>query len=395
MISGAELDANATASSGREGRTAFDGPCTIRFKAERGDNYRLALRRSQPFAQRYGKTVSEIHVVRAFVNVVDGMKEGLDSAYGADLRTAFPRRVVVGALCRGIKNEDAVLGVIDQMAMWAGQQYEGKPIPAAVGFMQNDTQGSVSFRDFCDEKFSAVVSNGFDTLVACNFGGQVIGHETLTAPASPLPFAPYRLAAVADWAGDGRLAIVLNRVGEILVFQDKQLIFARRAGQWHFLTHEPLITQMRLPQMDRVRRAVYETCLDASLARSGACIGVVASYLSYGWERVLGTASDNLSIPRSTKSQVVSLMVGNRRFQELDRRLRAELVALDGATLIDHAGVVLAAGAIVKIQTGSSEGGRLAAAKELSKRGLGIKVSQDGRISGFYLGREEPIFTVM
>jgi hypothetical protein len=395
LISGAWLAPGEQRSTARSSRAAFAGPCTIEFKADRGDTYRLALKRSQPFERKSGQALSEIHVVRAFVEVIKGMKHGLDSWYSADLRATFPRRIVARALCNDKTQEEAVLAAIDQMSLWAGQQYEGKPIPAAIGFVPGDHAGLATFHDFCLEKFSSVVSNGFDTLLACSYGGQVIGHETLSNPPETPTFAPYRLAAIAGWACDGRLALVLNRVGEILVFRNKQLVFARRAGLWHFLTHEPLITQMRRPQDEQVRRAVYETCLDTSLARSGGCIGIVDSAHSYRWERVLCTPSDTLHPAQSTKTKVISAMVGNRKFHALDRRLRQELAAIDGATLIDHTGTVLAAGAIVKVQTGSSEGGRLAAAKELSKRGMGIKVSQDGKISGYRDGAEDPVFTVM
>jgi DNA integrity scanning protein DisA with diadenylate cyclase activity len=395
LISGAWLEPGERASTARSSRAAFADPCTIEFKGERGDTYRLALKRSQPFERKSGQALSEIHVVRAFVEVVKGMMHGLCSWYGADLRATFPRRIVARALCSDRTEQEAVLAAIDQMSLWAGQQYEGKPIPAAMGFVPGNHAGLTAFHDFCQEKFSAVVSNGFDTLVTCSYDGQVIGHETLAAtPANPT-FAPYRLGTIADWACDGRLALVLNRVGEVLVFRNKQLVFARRAGHWHFLTHEPLIAQMRRPQDERVRRAIYETCLDASLARSGACIGVITSAHSYRWEKVLCTPSDTLQPAQSTKTRVISAMVANRKFHELDRRLRQELAAIDGATILDHEGTILASGAIVKVQTGSSEGGRLAAAKELSKRGLGIKVSQDGRISGFRDGANDPVFTVM
>jgi DNA integrity scanning protein DisA with diadenylate cyclase activity len=88
-------------------------------------------------------------------------------------------------------------------------------------------------------------------------------------------------------------------------------------------------------------------------------------------------------------------MTEHHRFYALDRRLRQELVAIDGATVLDSEGRILAVGAILKIDGGSSGGGRLAAAKELSKLGLGIKVSQDGGIRGFHDGNKEEAFIVM
>ena len=78
-------------------------------------------------------------------------------------------------------------------------------------------------------------------------------------------------------------------------------------------------------------------------------------------------------------------------FHQLDRRLRQELLAVDGATLIDHTGVVLAVGAILQIPGG--DGWRsTCGSKSLGKLGLGIKVSQDGPIQGFRRDETNPAF---
>ena len=72
---------------------------------------------------------------------------------------------------------------------------------------------------------------------------------------------------------------------------------------------------------------------------------------------------------------------------------------MDGATILDYQGNVIAAGAIVKVGAGSEGGGRLAAAKALSKYGLAIKISSDGGIRGFKQCKtdetqREEIFTI-
>jgi hypothetical protein len=247
----------------------------------------------------------------------------------------------------------------------------------------------------CRESFSAVLTNGFDTILKCNFRGAIVGHDTLKSPEIVPQYAPYRLGAIAHWATDDRLALVLNRAGEILVFHKKQLRFVRRAGRWHFLTHKPVISQMGRSISNDVRTAVYSTCLDASFARTGACIGVVISKYANTWQNIAVSQKDYLSPPRSTKARVMSTIVCGQKFQDLGRQLRQELVAIDGATLIDHKGSILAVGAILKIEGGSDGGGRLAAAKELSKLGMGIKVSQDGSIVGYYDGIADPKFIVM
>ena len=60
-----------------------------------------------------------------------------------------------------------------------------------------------------------------------------------------------------------------------------------------------------------------------------------------------------------------------------------ELLALDGAMILNHSGVLLAAGAIISVEGGSASGGREAAALALSDLGIGIKVSADGPITVF------------
>ena len=70
-------------------------------------------------------------------------------------------------------------------------------------------------------------------------------------------------------------------------------------------------------------------------------------------------------------------------FPTIPRNVRQSMLAMDGATLIDkHTGAIIASGAILRnISPDIEGGGRTAAAKELGRRGLGIKISEDGTIS--------------
>lgn len=394
LISGSRLDPGRSASKKGHACVAFRGPCRIEFKAEKADPYRLILQRSQPFEQDGAERVGEKKIIESFVDVVRTMAGGLATEYKADILAAFPRRVVAKALSDDVAKQDRILAALDQLALWAGQQYEGKPITAALGFDPQLNRGSVALEQFTREAFSAVLSNGFDTLLACSFTGEVAGLETLTPPAQASLYSPYRLGAVSEWAQNGRVALVLNRLGEILVFQDSELRFARRSGRWHFLTHAPVITQMGGPDDKDLRKAVYATCLDASFSRTGACVGIVTSSHIRDWPTLAVKADDRMD-SNSTKARALRAMVAGRRFQQLDRRLRQELVAIDGATLVDPTGDLLAVGAILKIPGGSTGGGRLAAAKALGKLGVGIKVSQDGGIRGYHADDAEPKFTVM
>ena len=77
---------------------------------------------------------------------------------------------------------------------------------------------------------------------------------------------------------------------------------------------------------------------------------------------------------------------------------RESIVAMDGATILDYRGKIIAAGAIVQVEAGSEGGGRLAATKTLAKYGQAIKISNDGEIRGFKQKKDktgvEEFFTV-
>ena len=98
------------------------------------------------------------------------------------------------------------------------------------------------------------------------------------------------------------------------------------------------------------------------------------------------------------KAQCLKKIIDGKKFHELSRKLRQELVAMDGATVVDLDGTIIAVGAILKIEAGSEGGGRLAAATTLAKYGIAIKISQDGILKAFYYdkkaGKLKSLFTV-
>ncbi|GAB3635721.1 hypothetical protein GCM10027422_13110 [Hymenobacter arcticus] len=99
--------------------------------------------------------------------------------------------------------------------------------------------------------------------------------------------------------------------------------------------------------------------------------------------------SDLIAAATSVKSQSVKRLIDGKKFQDLDRVLRKELLGIDGAVIINHQGDVIAAGAIIKIAAGSTGGGRLAATKTLARYGSAIKISADGMVAAYVMDNEE------
>lgn len=381
--------AGAVPSTRQERLVARPEPRSLAFKVHRSDGYRLILRRGETF----GPTAQRI--VRSFVEVLDEIEPALSTAFESDVLRTLQEKVLARAIAGPM--HDAMFSAYDRLQVWADRSYEGRPVSAALGFDPEATGSDLTLDELSSLEFAAVLSNGIDTLVWVDAGGRVVGHECLDPPEGPAdvpPFAPYSQAALAAWAVDGRVVLALTEQGDILVFKDRQLQFAKRYGRWHFLTHRPFVTRMPVPRSPAVRRAIYESCLDASFSHWGACVGVVTTGRAAQFRDVV-MPEDRLSDRRSLKSRALRRLIAGRSFAELDRRFRLELLSIDGATVLDQRGRVLAVGAILKIPGGSTGGGRLAAARVLASLGLGIKVSQDGEIVCFAGEDEEPVFSLM
>lgn len=386
LFSGAWL-ADAIPSTPQEKRVARRDPRSLAFKVDSSDTYRLILRRGETFG------LPAQQVVESFVDVLREVEPALSTVYEADVLRMLQRKVLARAIA-GDDMHDSILSAIDRLEARAYRPYEGEPVKAAFGFDPKATGKELTLEEFCSLEFNAVLSNDVDTMVLLDSKGRLVRHECLSMPEAPPSFAPRSQAALAAWAVDERVALALTETGEILVFKNSQLLFAKRSGCWHFLTHRPLVTRMPAPNSVAVRRAIYESCLDASFARGGACIGVVMKGHGRKWREVV-MEEDRLANRRSLKARGLALVVAGRPFASLDRRLRLELLSIDGAVVLDHRGMVLAAGAILKIPGGSTGGGRLAAARVLASLGLGIKVSQDGSVVCFHGDEAEPVFSLM
>ncbi len=306
-----------------------------------------------------------------------------------DLLQASIRRIIVQSL--KYPNESLLLQILDALEGLSAQTYEGNRIAAAIGLDIVSFDEGVRLEGIWQEDFIKVLTSGIDTMLTVSPEGHIFNYRTFDT-GDRLPFAPYHARLMADYATGKRISIVLNRNGEILVFREKRLIYARRRGRWHHFVHEPIMAQMGRIGSAELRRCVYETCLDVSFARSGGCVAIVKSK-NKGRLKDIVNAADRLHSGTSPKSQVITRLIKDqarhRPFHELHRRFRQAIAAIDGATVLGHDGEILAVGAIVRVPGGSESGARRAAAKALAQLGLGIKVSADGGIAGFVQDDDE------
>ena len=409
-------------SSSRDLEVALGKGSSILLKPIRADDYRLVLRRGQAFK------IFEVNLIKSIINELNlvSLSNVQDGAYLSKMRDL----AIEKALVESIADEDAaetVLSVISGMEKWATRTYEGSKISLGVmvnfGVLSEDM--GVHCSSILNSDFFALFTNGTSSFVEFDSKGYMIGYMSLKNPHHVGTIAPYKFSKVAKVCNDKRVGIVLTEMGDILIFYARQLMFAKRNGNWCVYCHDEII---RLLQNNvsytakMIRRAIYNTALDCSFAYNGACIvytnndmtrdvlmridaADIVSEEHFNLKKQieieeagklynLGNAQsiinqfsmgylEYLESNNYVKTMTMRKIISGRKIFELDRKLIEEMTSVDGATIIDHDGTIIAVGAIVKIDAGSDGGGRLAAAKTMAKYGVAIKVSQDGAMQGF------------
>jgi hypothetical protein len=372
MLAGTEL--GTTKQSGpNHALVAYEHPCALLMKPTKDLAYRIQLVRSQAF------TPEEKQLVAFFMEELAQVVDQAGAPYFRDLMASLPRRII-SKLLPGNRGRSTFEQAIQGFEALASQTYEGRPVVAALGMTGSMGHGPITLEELWRDDFSRVLSNGFDSMYLCGSDGRVFTLACLPYPPS-VEFSPHRLGSIAAWCKKKqRVAIVLNRSGEVLVFKDKKLQFARRRGAWRYYAHDSVVRRLGVGNR-LLRRAVYESSLDVSFARTGGCVAVLTAKSSPRLEKLLANR-DLIVHHEQTRTKLLAYAV-KRPFQRLDRRLRQELLSMDGATVLTHTGDVLTAGSIVRVPGGSIGGGRRAAALALSTLGLAIKISADGPITGF------------
>ncbi len=312
----------------------------------------------------------------------------------------------------------SVFRLLEKMRSWSQKTYEGKRIPFSFLIdANNKAKGIDDFIEFLDNNHSAVFTDGMTSGISLDNKGYITGYFSTNYDADKregkklIPLAPYRFRDIASRCYTDKnqsvwIGIIAQTNGDILIFKNRSLVFAKRNGKWLYLNAKRIIDRIKefIIVEDGIKdyfaKEIYLTLLDVTFARTGGCLAiikeeykdsVIQKYISFDY-------LDNDEKNKEKKAILKRLMCAgadneNRIFYCLDRKLRQELLGLDGATVIDTTGRIICSGAIVKIDGGSEEGGRTAAAIQLSSYGFAVKISMDGHIRGFH-GRDGDIRTV-
>lgn len=426
-------------STPRDSEVAFGRRNSLLIKPSKTDEYRLILRRGQPFQ------VFEVNLLRNILNEINKISSlNLDDE---SYISVLQNNAIEKSICASISDAETsnvMFGILTELEKWGARTYEGKKI--AIGIIINtsldnsDQPETISYSDIMDRDFFALLSDGIDSYIEFDKKGNLVGYLQLDKVKKVPSIAPCEYEMVARYCNDKRIGIVLTKNGDFLIFKNRELLFSKRLGGWNIYSHEEVIQLLSYRgnySLKDIRRSVYYTALDTSFAYSGGCIiylnkdtveGALTHINAHDIldERyfeikkrqelenagklynlqTLSSVEAMFNVPYQTfleqqhcvKAECLRKIISSKPFHELSRKLRQELVSMDGATVIDSDGTIIAVGAILKIEAGSDGGGRLAAATTLSKYGIAIKISQDGILKAFYPdrknGKVKVLFTV-
>jgi len=312
---------------------------------------------------------------------------------------------------------DRVASVIELLRVAALSSYENRPISTGVlllGTPYDPCRPSSPLPDTAPvyaESLTAIKSffrlaDGIRTVFLANsegrlldlidierWGNQACRNQILQVPCAKA-FQPHARATLQH----GHICVVLSPSREIKVFSEGAELFTFRGASWHLLD---LQAKYRLwaeaVGEDALAMRIFQTALDLADAREGALFVVArdaqtaVSQLVTPADRLDRSSADASGGSAPTRRDLLHLLEG-RSITDLDPNVLAALASLDGAIVMDRAGRLLAAGAILRHpptpeseDTGVVEGARTTAALYASRFGPVLKISEDG-VTTFFDG---------
>lgn len=245
--------------------------------------------------------------------------------------------------------------VMQAVVRYATRTYEGVRVAVNLCIDLHDDASGLPFSIFLDQSWAPVLGSGLNTAIQLTSDGSIgtILDLDSTDNADTI-LAPENFTRLAEWTRtQGRIGMSVTRSGEVYFFAAGQLQFARRNARWQgfpltLLGNAGWFGTSKRQMARELKRDVLTSLLDASAAHHGACLGVI----------VLDQVAKVLQLINPEDAWESDANVRRRLFGQaqtfgsLSRRRRLELLSMDGATLIDQRGAILAGGAILRVPGG-------------------------------------------
>ena len=413
FLARATLEVEASLADSSVGTLAIeptDDPCELVLRWF-GTRHILHVPRTQPF------TAHELRVARAIGEVLSARYQALFDpavlAARADLfQGLIEDRYVAAFLDRrpysaGAERNraDRLASCIEVLRVAALSSYESHAISSGVLALGTDVPHDrhqtarlygqpltavKSFYRLCDG-LRTVFLIGEDGLLLdiIDIARRAREIHPMVAVTSPCASA-YRQHA-ASTLGTRDTCIVLSPSHEIKVFAEGAHVFTFRNAEWHLLdTEAKYVHWLQAVGSRPIAEKLFQCALDMADARQGALLVVLRDAGSAGALVAPGDRLDAAARARGDSDltrRPLHYLLRGRSLADIDDSVLMALASLDGATVVDTDGRLIAAGAILMHPHGDggdawvSEGARTTAAQAAGRFGSVLKVSTDGMIT--------------
>jgi len=426
----ATLETEAVPSPSSDGRLAIEptgDPAALSVRWF-GTRYTLKVAPTRPFTAhevRFARAIGAVLSARyrailspqLMVDRADLFRGEIEDRYIGAFFDRAPYQLQAGATV----TSDRVALAIEMMRVAALSTYENQPIstgalllgtdedpvgeyPAAERDALHYTGALASIKSFYR------LADGLRTVFLVNKAGRLLDIVDIERWAGAAGSArPLDVPCAQTYGGHARatvagphVCVVLNPRREIKVFAEGAQVFSFSHADWRLLDQmsKYALWQSAVGHAPLAER-MFRTALDLSDARQGALFVVLRRPMESLAQLV--AASDRLDMElvglsgpgeQPSRRHLLHLLAG-RTLPELDPSVLAALATLDGATVTDAAGALLAVGAILRHPLtsehakadGLAEGARTTAALAASRFGPVLKVSEDGLITFYDGGR--------
>jgi hypothetical protein len=418
----AAFDTEAVPSASSDGRLALEpssdpSALTVRWF---GSRHVLRVPERRPF------TPHEVRFARAIGAVLAARYRAIFDprlmAERGDLFRGFIEDRFVGAFLEdapyrigsAATRADRIATAIEVLRVAALSRYENRPISSGVLMLDSERDpcradqrvpegaclyspaltATKSFYRLCDGEHTVFLVNRdgvlFNTVDIARWSAEWRGDASLTVPCANA-HRPHARATLDS----GHVCIILSPSYEIKVFAEGCEVFTFRNANWHLLDVAAKYEMWAQAVGDRVlAERVFQTALDLADARQGALF-VVLRNPEEAVPRLIA-AGDRLACPEVEPNQTpeprvtrdLQFLLADRNAVQLEPTVLSALARIDGATVMDPHGRLIAVGAILLHPTGSAmpagraiEGARTTAAMAAGRFGPVLKISEDGAIT--------------
>ena len=149
-------------SSPRDNEVAFDKRNTLLIKPSKADEYRLILKRGQPFQP------FEVNLLKSILGELDQISAlGLqEQSFTKVLQENAIEKAICDSICDGDSSK-SMFGIINHLENWSARTYEGNRV--AIGIILNLSseapEDSLGYDEVMNQDFFSLLSDGEESYV--------------------------------------------------------------------------------------------------------------------------------------------------------------------------------------------------------------------------------------